>query len=456
MKNLNIEKEENLNEPPVAVPTPMMENDNIFYCCTECSSSIEILSINKDMNLIEFKCLNKAHNDVKKMKINEYFEKMEKYKKSNINQDICINHSYKKYVGYCFDCNKHLCEECLVEREHINHYKNYLLEIKPIKEELDIINEIIKDYKVKIENLKNQRIEEKRELENRLNIIKGKEEERIKEIININEKNKNKELYLNYNKYKSDIELIKKKYEKELKDRKCEYIKDENKIENKYKEKEKEEYIIHSIKIEELYKKYNNQIEQLEYDKKIENLENVKKLSEIVYNTYNKYNNNYFNSININNILLIYYKDEYLRNIIMKNISKNNLKDISKIIFKRKDNTLNIKQFHEKEMDLKINKIKEEYENREKKIIEELNKERKERQKKEIKICELEEKKEKEKEKIIKKYKEKEDQKIEEIYERLDEELVVCGFLDENEVKDKIKELNYDYKLISEWAKEQI
>ena len=56
MKNLNIEKEENLNEPPVAVPTPMMENDNIFYCCTECSSSIEILSINKDMNLIEFKC----------------------------------------------------------------------------------------------------------------------------------------------------------------------------------------------------------------------------------------------------------------------------------------------------------------------------------------------------------------------------------------------------------------
>ena len=140
----------------------------------------------------------------------------------------------------------------------------------------------------------------------------------------------------------------------------------------------------------------------------------------------------------------------------MKNISKNNLKDISKIIFKRKDNTLNIKQFHEKEMDLKINKIKEEYENREKKIIEELNKERKERQKKEIKICELEEKKEKEKEKIIKKYKEKEDQKIEEIYERLDEELVVCGFLDENEVKDKIKELNYDYKLISEWAKEQI
>jgi len=386
------------------------------------------------------------------MKINEYFEKMEKYKKSNINQDICTNHSYKKYVSYCFDCNKHLCEECLVEREHINHYKNYLLEIKPIKEELDIINEIIKDYKIKIENLKKQRIEIKRELENNLNIIKGKEEERIKEIININEKNKNKELYLNYNIYKSDIEQIKKKYEKELKDRKCEYIKDENKIENEYKEKEKEEYIIHTIKMEELYKKYNNQIEQLEYDKKIENLENVKKLSEVVYNTYNEYNNNYFNSININNILLIYYKDEYLRNIIMKNISKNNLKDISKIIFKRKDNILNIKKFHENEMDLKINKIKEDYEKKQKEMIEEFNKER---EKKIIKICELE-KEIYEKEKKIKKYKEKEDQKIKEIYDRLDEEMVISSFLNNIEVENKIKELNYDYNLIRSWVESQL
>ncbi len=44
MADLNKEIEENLNESPVT--TPMPENDNIFYGCTECSSSIEILSIN--------------------------------------------------------------------------------------------------------------------------------------------------------------------------------------------------------------------------------------------------------------------------------------------------------------------------------------------------------------------------------------------------------------------------
>jgi len=61
-----------------------------------------------------------------------------------------------------------------------------------------------------------------------------------------------------------------------------------------------------------------------------------------------------------------------------------------------------------------------------------------------------------EKEKKIKKYKEKEDQKIKEIYDRLDEEMVISGFLNNIEVENKIKELNYDYNLIRSWVESQL
>ena len=87
------------------------------------------------------------------MKINEYFKIWKNIKIVRLIR-ICIKHSYKKYISYCLDCNMHLCEECLIEREHFNHYKNNILEVKPYKEELDIMNEIIKDYKVKIGNLR--------------------------------------------------------------------------------------------------------------------------------------------------------------------------------------------------------------------------------------------------------------------------------------------------------------
>ena len=51
-----------------APPTPQskIEISDINYNCTECSSLIEILSINEDNNCIEFKCLNKENNHEKK------------------------------------------------------------------------------------------------------------------------------------------------------------------------------------------------------------------------------------------------------------------------------------------------------------------------------------------------------------------------------------------------------
>ena len=117
MAELNNKFENNHNDLSPETPEPLIDNNVKFYNCTECSSLIEILSINEDNNIIEFRCLNKdCHNAKKTMSIKEYFEKMEKNKKTSTNYDKCREHiscKNNKYVSYCFDCNCHLCEECL-------------------------------------------------------------------------------------------------------------------------------------------------------------------------------------------------------------------------------------------------------------------------------------------------------------------------------------------------------
>ena len=137
----------------------------------------------------------------KTMTIKEYFEKMEKNKNIKINEDICKEHikcKNNKFVSYCFDCNCHLCEECLKTRAHICHNKNNIIEIKPIKEELSIVEEVIKYYKNKIENLKNKKINKIKELNNYLDIEIISENKKIKNKIEINNNNKAKELKLNH------------------------------------------------------------------------------------------------------------------------------------------------------------------------------------------------------------------------------------------------------------------
>lgn len=110
------------------------EKDIIFYNCDECSSLIEISSINENDNMIVFKCLNKEKRHEKQIKIKEYLEKMIKFKKKSLNEDVCLIHSdsenKNKYVSFCFDCNKHLCRKCLKDRTHLTHYKNNIIEIQ--------------------------------------------------------------------------------------------------------------------------------------------------------------------------------------------------------------------------------------------------------------------------------------------------------------------------------------
>ena len=320
--------------------TPELNNE-IYYNCSKCSSLIEIISIDEKQSIIEFRCLNKGkvhNNNNIKMPLKEYLETMKKYNKNEINNDECEIHK-SKYLSYCFNCNCHLCKECLKTRKHLNHNKNNIIEIKPINEELNIIKEVINDYENRIENLSKEKQNKISELNKILKHNKYIEKQKNKINLLNNEKRKIDELKLNKDKYIENINEIIKKYKREIYLRKNKFIKDNNEIFNKYKLIYEKENINHKFKIIDLEKKFKEEIENLEYDKQIENIKNIKKLNEILLNTYNIYNNNYFNSININHILQSYIKNDYINNEKIKNILSNNYDKICNlIVYQNKEN----------------------------------------------------------------------------------------------------------------------
>ena len=219
---VEINKKNDFNTSDAAPPTLKPEDvklNEINYNCSECSSLIEIFIINEDNNIIKFKCLNKTKNhNTKVMPINEYLEKMKKFNNNKINKDKCEIHKNKKYITYCLECNCHLCKDCLKTRIHINHKKNNIIaEIQPTKEELDIMKEIIKDYEIKLKNLKIEKINKTNDLDKALNMMKKIEKKHMEEKLRINKNNREKELEENYNKYISDIEIFKNEFEEKIK-----------------------------------------------------------------------------------------------------------------------------------------------------------------------------------------------------------------------------------------------
>ena len=127
--------------------------ENIGYNCPECSSLVEILSIN-EYNL-EFKCVEKdEHSNI--LNINNYLEKMKKYINNKNLKDKCEKHN-NKYISYCLDCKSHLCKECLKINIHKKHNKILIEEEQPNEEDINIIKEKIKYYTNKIENRKYKR-----------------------------------------------------------------------------------------------------------------------------------------------------------------------------------------------------------------------------------------------------------------------------------------------------------
>ena len=68
-------------------------------------------------------------------------------------------------------------------------------------------------------------------------------------------------------------------------------------------------------------------------------INNINERIFIDYKEYNnkEYNNNFFNIANINNILFYYYKDKNIKNNVLKQIFKNNYKEVvNKIELKNK------------------------------------------------------------------------------------------------------------------------
>ena len=311
---------------------------DISYNCTECSSIIEILSLYQENNFIKFKCLNKNNSHEKTLSIKEYLQKMKNHYNKQLNDDICKVHINKveKYVCYCFNCKNHLCRECLESRIHLKHNKNCIMEIQPIQEELNIMKEVINYYKTKVEKLKNENTIYNKNLDKSLNDKKSKLKKMFEEQKQKNEDNKLRDLKLNNKKFILEIKEIKRKYEEELRIKKIEYEKNNTLINNEYKERNKKNEIILDSKINELHQKYNEEIERLGYDKKIENLNSIVKFNEIVYHTYLFYNQNYYNCINLNNLIINYYKNENIKNNVIKKILKNDYDKLTKLILERK------------------------------------------------------------------------------------------------------------------------
>ena len=197
----NIKKElHNLNE------APPLEPKNFYYNCPECQSAIEILKL--DEEFIEFKC-NNNHNI--KMNIKEYLDKLKEYKDKMIlnddiisNNSICIEHK-EDYLSYCFECNKHLCNNCLETGEHGYHYKINIIEVKPKYKILTKIENLITNNDKKRKDL----IKKKEDIESGLNKLLNENINKIKEIKFKNKRNNNK------NK-KKELKLIKNKYEKKI------------------------------------------------------------------------------------------------------------------------------------------------------------------------------------------------------------------------------------------------
>jgi len=190
-----------------------LQLNEIYYNCTKCSSPIEILSINENECSIEFKCNNNdSHNLI--IPINDYLEKMKNFTNKNSNNDICIinGHNKNKFECYCFDCNKHLCKECLKSRIHIGHNKINIIEIQPNQEELNIIENIIKSYEDKIDLLEKEKLKKAKEINEKLREYKIKLNEEKELKLKENKKEMEEELKTINDKYILDIDYIRNKY----------------------------------------------------------------------------------------------------------------------------------------------------------------------------------------------------------------------------------------------------
>ena len=95
-------------------------------------------------------------------------------------------------------------------------------------------------------------------------------------------------------------------------------------INNKYQIRKENIELLYKYKKEKLDKKYYEILNKISIDKEIENIANIKELNDLIYNTYNCYKNNYYNSKNINNLIMNFHKNnKYIRENIRKKLTEN-------------------------------------------------------------------------------------------------------------------------------------
>ena len=98
-----------------------------------------------------------------------------------------------------------------------------------------------------------------------------------------------------------------------------EYKKTKNEINYLYKLKNEKELIKYNLRIEKLNMIYEKKIEDFQFDYKIEKAESIIKINEMVYKTYMSYKKNFYNCVNVNNILACNLKNKLLYEKLKKN-----------------------------------------------------------------------------------------------------------------------------------------
>ena len=333
--------------------------ENNLLLCPKCSSEIEIILLNEETNMFEFKCIKNSHKII--LSITQYIKELETIKNENnlnIFKDQCSIHKNNNYIIYCFDCNCHLCNECLKTGKHLIHKKSNIIEIQPLDIELKIISEVIKDKKIKLEKLYKEKEIKTKELNDELSDKKKKEIERLNNKIEDFEYKSGIELEQNKKKYIKEIKDIKEKYETEIKKLKIKYKTINNKIINIYKLKNTKEQIKHNLIIKKLTTLYKNKYDSYKFESKIEKAEGLIKINENIYNLYNAFNNNYFNAVNINNILMSYSKNKYNNNK-MRQILGNDYNSITNMVTNKYKEGINILEKKDELEELKIKFEKE-------------------------------------------------------------------------------------------------
>ena len=139
-----MESFELLNEKGCILSEYDEKYDPKLYNCPECLSLIEILSIDDNLDKIEYRCLNKNNFHREKMEIKEYLQKIQSYDSSEPVITRCNEHNQNSFDYFCLNCNQHLCGVCLESRNHIFHSKiNIMKEIALNNKEIKVIEKYI-------------------------------------------------------------------------------------------------------------------------------------------------------------------------------------------------------------------------------------------------------------------------------------------------------------------------